>query len=62
LQIPCIGIYSGHNGKFGFYELDARVELILSTKRGLAKDWERPTKRAITVIIVHSDKATLKEA
>jgi hypothetical protein len=32
LQIPCIGIYSGHNGKLGFWELDARVELILSTK------------------------------
>jgi hypothetical protein len=49
LQIPCIGVYSGHNGKLGFWEFDARVELILSTKRGLAKDWERPTKRAIAV-------------
>jgi hypothetical protein len=62
LQIPCIGIYSGNNGKLGFWELDARVELILSTKRRLAKDWERPTKRAITVIIMHSDKTSLKEA
>jgi hypothetical protein len=29
---------------------------------GLAKDWERPTKRAIMAIIMQSDKATLKEA
>jgi hypothetical protein len=42
--------------------LDARVELIFSTKWGLAKDWERPTKRAITAIIMHSDKTSLKEA
>jgi hypothetical protein len=27
-----------------------------------AKDWEGPTKRAITAIIMQSDKATLKEA
>ena len=47
---------------FRFWELDARVELILSTRRGLAKDWERPTKRAIMAIIMQSDKATLKEA
>jgi hypothetical protein len=45
-----------------FWELDARVELILSTKRRLAKDWERPTKRAITAIIMHSDKTIYKEA
>jgi hypothetical protein len=32
LQIPCIEIYSGIIGKNGFWELDARVELILSTK------------------------------
>jgi hypothetical protein len=62
LQIPCIGIYSGHIGKLGFWELDARVELILGTKRRLAKDWERPTKRAIMAIIMHSDKTSLKEA
>jgi hypothetical protein len=41
--------------KLGFYELDARVDLILSTRRGLAKDWERPTKRAIMAIIMQSD-------
>jgi hypothetical protein len=45
-----------------FKELDAQVELILSTRRGLAKDWERPTKRAILAIIMQSDKAILKEA
>jgi hypothetical protein len=48
--------------QLGFWELDARVELILSTKRGLAKDWERPTKRAITAIIMQSDKTLLREA
>jgi hypothetical protein len=55
-------MYGGHIGKLGFWELDARVELILSIKRRLAKDWERPTKRAITAIIMHSDKTSLKEA
>jgi hypothetical protein len=48
--------------QLGFWESDARVEVILSTKRGLAKDRERPTKRAIMAIIMHSDKAILKEA
>jgi hypothetical protein len=48
--------------QLGFWELDTRVELILSTKQGLAKDWERPTKRAITAIIMHSDKTLLREA
>jgi hypothetical protein len=48
--------------QLGFKELDARVELILSTKQGLAKDWEQPSKRAITAIIMPNDKATLKEA
>jgi hypothetical protein len=47
---------------FGFWELDARVELILSTYEGLAKDWERPTKIAITAIIMHSDKTLLTKA
>jgi hypothetical protein len=62
LQILCIGIYSGHIGKLSFWELDARVELILNTKWRLAKDWERPTKRAITAIIMHSNKTSLNEA
>jgi hypothetical protein len=55
-------MYGGHIGILVFWELDARVELILSTKRRLAKHWERPTKRAITAIIMHSDKTSLKEA
>jgi hypothetical protein len=46
----------------GFWELDAQVELILSTKRGLAKDWERPTKRAKMATIMQSDKTSLREA
>jgi hypothetical protein len=62
LQIPCIWIYSGLIGKLGFWELDARVELILSIKWRLAKDWERPTKRAITAIIMHSNKTSLTDA
>jgi hypothetical protein len=57
-----IGMYGGHIGITWFWELDARVELILSTKRGLAKDWERPTKRAKMAVIMQSDKATLREA
>jgi hypothetical protein len=28
----------------------------------LAKDWERPTKREITAIIMHSDKTLLTKA
>jgi hypothetical protein len=48
--------------QLGFWELDARVELILSIKQGLAKDWERPTKIAITAIIMHSNKTSLREA
>jgi hypothetical protein len=55
-------MYGGHIGKLGFWDLDARVDLILTTKRRLAKDWERPTKRAITAIIIHSGKTSLREA
>jgi hypothetical protein len=55
-------MYGGHIDKLGFWELDARAELILSTKQRLAKDWDRPTKRAITAIIMHSNKTSLKEA
>jgi hypothetical protein len=33
-----------------------------TTTQGLAKDWERPTKRVIMAIIMQSDKAILKEA
>jgi hypothetical protein len=62
LQIPCIGIYSGLIGKLGFWELDAREVFPLCTKWRLAKDWEQPTKRAITAIIMHSDKTSLTKA
>jgi hypothetical protein len=55
-------MYGGHIGILGFWELDAQVEHIISTKRRLAKDWERPTKRAITVIIMHSDKTSLRRS
>jgi hypothetical protein len=55
-------MYGGHIGITWFWELDARVELILSTKRGIAKDWERPIKRAKIAIIMHSDKTALREA
>jgi hypothetical protein len=47
---------------FGFWELDAREVFPLSTKGRLAKDWERPTKRAIMAIIMNSDKTSLTEA
>jgi hypothetical protein len=55
-------MYGGHIGTTWFLGVGCTVELILSTKRGLAKDWERPTKRAITAIIMHSDKTSLREA
>jgi hypothetical protein len=55
-------MYGGHIDKLGFWELDVRVELILSTKRRLAKDSERLTKREIIAIIMHSDKTSLNEA
>jgi hypothetical protein len=35
---------------------------LVNTFLVVEKDWERPTKRAITAIIMQSDKATLKEA
>jgi hypothetical protein len=47
---------------FGFWELDAREVFPLSTKLRLAKEWERPTKRAITAIIMHSNKTSLTKA
>jgi hypothetical protein len=47
---------------FGFWELDAREVFPLGTKWRLAKDWERPTKRAITAIVMHSDKISLTKA
>jgi hypothetical protein len=48
--------------EIGFWELDAREVFPLSTKLRLAKDCERPTKRSITAINMHSDKTSLTEA
>jgi hypothetical protein len=42
--------------------LDAREVFPLTTKWKLAQDCERPTKRAIMAIIMHSDKISLTEA
>jgi hypothetical protein len=61
-EIPCIGICSG------LFEITLVVgswmhdKYSLSVQVKLAKDWERPTKRAITAIIMHSDKILLTKA
>jgi hypothetical protein len=55
LQIPCIGIFSWHIGKLGFWELDARVEIILSTKWRLAVMSQRlGTTKCRIRVYVHS--------
>ena len=52
-EIPHIGRYGGHIfHNFGFWELDARVQDKASKRLGA-------TKRAITAIIMHSDKTIL---
>lgn len=43
-------------------ELDARVDIILSTKRRLAKTGSDQTKRAIAEIIMHGCKTSLIKA
>jgi hypothetical protein len=48
--------------QLGFLGVGCTSRAHTQYKARLAKDWERPTKRAITAIIMQSDKATLKEA
>ena len=49
-------------GITGLKDLDAQAVSPLSTGGGLVKDWEATNQRAITVIIMQSDKATLNQA
>jgi hypothetical protein len=54
IAIMLIGRYGGHIGKLGFWELDARVELILSVKA--SKRLGATIERAVTVIIMLATK------
>jgi hypothetical protein len=56
LQIPCIGIYSGLFGINLVLVVGCTRSIPSQYRWRLAKDWERPTKRTITAIIMHSDK------
>jgi hypothetical protein len=62
LQIPCIGIYSGLSEITWFLVVGCTRSIPSHYKWRLAKDWERPTKRSITVVIMHSDKTKLTKA
>jgi transposase len=44
---------------FGFLGVGCMRSIPSQYRWRLAKDWERPTKRAITTIIMHSDKTLL---
>jgi hypothetical protein len=57
-----IGIYGGHYGTTWFLGVGCTSRAHTQYKMRATKDWERPTKRAITAIIMQSDKAILKEA
>jgi hypothetical protein len=57
-----ISRYSGHFGKLWFLEVRCMSRAHTQYKWRLAKDWERATKRAITAIIIHSDKTLLIKA
>jgi hypothetical protein len=59
LKIPCIGIYSGLFGITWFLVVGCTRSTSSQYRWRLAKDWEQPTKRAITAIIMHSDKTLL---
>jgi hypothetical protein len=58
-----IGKYGGHIGITWFLGVGCTSRAHTQYKmRAIAKDWEGPTKRAKMVIIMQSDKATLREA
>jgi hypothetical protein len=62
LKIPCIGIYSGLIGITWFFVVGCTRSIPSQYRWRLAKDWEQPTKRAITAIMMHSDKTLLTKA
>jgi hypothetical protein len=57
-----IGRYGGHIGKLWFLGVGCTSRAHTQYRWRLARDWERPTKRAITTIIMHSDKTLLIKA
>jgi hypothetical protein len=57
-----IGMYGGHIGITWFLGVGCTSRAHTQYKTKATKDWERPTKRAITAIIMHSDKTSLQEA
>jgi hypothetical protein len=57
-----IGRYGEHIGKLWFLGVGCTSRAHTQYRWRLAKDCERPTKRAITVIIMHSDKTLLIKA
>jgi hypothetical protein len=59
LKIPYIGIYSGLFEITWFLIVGYTRSIPSQYRSRLAKDWEHPTKRAITAIIMHSDKTLL---
>jgi hypothetical protein len=62
IEMPCTGIYSGLFGIILVLRVGCMSRAHTQYKLRLAKDWERPTKRAITAIIMHSDKTLLTKA
>jgi hypothetical protein len=62
LKIRCIGIYSGLFEITWFLVVGCKRSIPSQYRCRLVKDWERPTKRAITAIIMHSDKTLLTKA
>jgi hypothetical protein len=58
-----IGMYGGHIGITWFLGVGCTSRAHTQYKmRASKRDWERPTKRAITAIIMHSNKTSLREA
>jgi hypothetical protein len=57
-----IGRYGGHIGKLWFLGVGCASRAHTQYRWRLAKDWERPTKRAITAIIMHIDKTLFIKA
>jgi hypothetical protein len=57
-----IGRYGGNIGKLWFLGVVCTSRAHTQYRWRLAKDGERPTKRAITAIIMHSDKTLLIKA
>jgi hypothetical protein len=62
IAIMLIGRYGGHIGKLWFLGVVCTSRAHTQYRWRLAKDWERPTKRAIMAIIMHSDKILLINA